>query len=101
MARRDDLVCSTGLSFRVTPAPVQEIRRVADSSVVYELWRRSMPDADIELPKATLHIGYGPAWRGGQLTEGMSGLAEFANVATRAGSATQPTSSGMTGLVGL
>lgn len=48
LVRRDDELCSNGLSFRVMPAAVEEGRKVDDYSVLQELWSGGVPEADIQ-----------------------------------------------------
>ena len=55
------------------------IERVANHTVVHELWSGAIPQADILLAKSLLHIGYGHTSHGSQLSTGMTGLVAFAN----------------------
>ncbi len=53
--------------------------RIADHTIVHQLWDGLIPESDIVLAKNTLHIGYGHTSHGSQLATGMSGLIGFAN----------------------
>jgi hypothetical protein len=53
--------------------------RIADHTVVNELWQGLIPEANIILAKQKLKIGYGHTSHGSQLTTGMAGLITFSN----------------------
>ena len=55
------------------------ISTIADHSIVRRLYDRQIAEAEIQRAVDDLHIGYGHTSHGSQITDGMSGLAAFAD----------------------
>lgn len=53
--------------------------KIADHTVVNELWEGRIPEADIQKAVDTLIIGYGHTSHGSQIPDGMQGLIAFAD----------------------
>ena len=51
----------------------------AGHAAALDLWGGAVPESAIQHAKDTLHIGYGHTSHGSQITDGMTGLVEFAN----------------------
>lgn len=69
-------------------SPATNTSRIADHTVIHSLWQGRIPKGAITGAKNQLFIGYGHTSHGSQITDGLSGLAAFADTGNLGGAYT-------------